>query len=230
MRYTHTEDGRTCTPTDTGGWVIVLESGYPVDRCDRDHPHLMSGEMASEFMAGLRMETDERVLWGEGYDTIRTHPPEPVRPFTADMLREVANRIAAQPMSTPHTLILHPRDHGAVRVQMLRETEPDVNERRRQGERIAEGLNVPYWTLGVEGYKAPLHLRIKWLPGTIRRRVRQAVNQRAERLSFVHYVGRLPKRGADTWGWDLPSFDRHGQWWVHVGPWRVGRVPEEHQW
>ena len=119
----------------------------------------------------------------------------------------------------PTGVVIHPIDHGKLRIAELNRTEPDPEVRRITGEQIAAAFDVPLWMMGVEGYRPPLRVRLRALP----RRARAAVRRTLFRLpgvdAFVDYD--------DGWHRPLP---RGGRWWIRVGTIQLGHRPEEEWW
>lgn len=128
----------------------------------------------------------------------------------ADDMRAAADKML-RAQYEPTGLVLHPIDHAVVGM------DPAKPESIEHAKRIADAFGVPYWAIGIPGYRPPLYARLR---GRWRRAVR-AVRDAPGRLPGVQcYYD--PSEGFGTY----PA-PRTGRTWVRVGRWQIGRVEEE---
>lgn len=155
-------------------------------------------------------------------DVVREAPASVRAVVEAEMAQAIHESLRAMRTASyePVGLILHPRDEEIVYVHYAVATvsEDDPDLRRAAQAAIADAFGVPHWIAGVDGAKAPLRLRVRsWL-------------RRAPRRALLAMPGvRYEYRG--TGGWTDPVlYPRAGRWFLFVGNYVIGRLPNEEEW
>jgi hypothetical protein len=157
-------------------------------------PDLMS-------MLSAEMMRPGTIDWGE---------PKADPPSLADAVRASAHE-AMTARYEPTGLILHPLDHALVGI------DPDNPKSIETAKRVADSFGVPYWAVGIPGYRAPLWRRVRaW----VRRVPRRALTA----LPLVERPGRR-YTGPEWFGETRDP--RAGRWFIHIGYYRVGSAPTE---
>lgn len=148
-----------------------------------------------------------------------TGPLTTMRSAVNDVLHGTTDDTAAIQAAIDHAhyeptgLILHPLDHATVSI------DPADSETVEAAKRVADAFGVPYWTVGIPGYRPPLRVRARVWVRRLPRRVLSAV-------PGVTYRGYTRATGND-WYDDTPTEPRAWKWGAYVGRYRIGTPAPE---
>lgn len=124
-------------------------------------------------------------------------------------IRRAIHDMGMQIHYEPSFLYLHPKDNAMLDIAEIQRASIE------QQKQIADAFDLPYWLVGIPGYRAPW--KVRWHPRAVRSRVRRRIDKALVKIPGVAIWG---PRGSG--GWMDPQTPRFGRWWVHVGRYGLG--------
>lgn len=185
---------------------------------------------AADGVSPARMDgTDLYGFVMPDFDSIVSKPVTEMPPtINADTIREAMTKMLAAQYE-PIGLVLHPLDHATAGI------DPAKPATVEHAKRVADAFEVPYWAIGIPGYRPPLRVRMRARLSRFLRALRDSPGR-------LPYVTRFEATERGMWGSERrpeprTGWDRYydgtmpeGRRWVRIGRWAVGTYDPDSYW